>query len=610
MDDVKQKAVGVTDYAFQLPPYRRTAVYTIIFAAAVGVVAYALERGLAEPAAVFVFGGAEGIVLVAFPALAAAALAATAVSRKEFRKGFRRFSFIALLCAVVYSASLLATIALAAGGLATKFFEHAALVVVANALALVIWFLASFVVMNYGKKSFLLSVFHPLLNLAFLVIWQGYGVVAPSIEVGSPWVGFVRMLFAALIMMFALGALFFVINAPAKRNFGISSVQATALFLAQWHSGEKGLEEVLAEMGEKAQTYVGVASFKTLKGRQKAVFVAPYVHFGPMGNIGGSEFPFLLAESVEKHSGAPALVFHTTAYHDFNPVYSSSARQLSKEINDLVDSAKKFDDRAAFVSAGRRGCSIAGMAFGKNCFLTLSRAPLATDDIELALGLALVNKAKSRGFENVLLFDRHNSKAPGGAVDVGNKTFYCYEDAVEALSPREAAQKKFRLGVSHDPLHDFTCEDGIGKAGLKVALFDAGGRKTCFVLLDANNCLPAFRQAVRDALKRFGFDFCDLMTTDTHAVNKNAADNPLGTKQKHVKLLSAIEAAVERAVSDLEPCKAAFAVKRIELEVLGARRSSELLSTVNSVVAVLKILAPTIFVASIALAFATLFFLK
>ena len=610
MSDLKQKAVGVTDYAFELPPYKRTVVYTIIFTAVIGIIAYALQRGLSEPAAVFLFGGAEGIILAAFPAVAAAALAATVASRKEFRKGFRRFAFVGFVCAIIYGASLLATIALDSNGVASRFLEHAALAVVANALVLVVWFFSSFVALNMGKKSFLVAVFHPLLNLAFLVIWQGYGVVAPLIEVGSPWLGFVRMLFAALIMMFALGALFFVINAPAKRNFGISSVQASALFLAQWHSGEKGLEEVLAEMGEKAQTYLGIASFKTLDGKQKAVFVAPYVHFGPMGNLGGSEFPALLGEAVEKHARAPALVFHTTAYHDFNPVYSSSAKQLAKELNELVDSAKKFDSKAAFVSAGSGGCSVAGMAFGRNCFLTLSRAPLATDDIELALGIALMNKAKSSGFDNVLLFDRHNSKAPGGAVEVGNRTFYCYEDAMERLSSNELKQTKFKLGVSQDPLNEFTYDDGIGKAGLKVAVFEAGGKRACFVLLDANNCFPPFRQQVLDTLAGYGFDFCDVMTTDTHAVNKNTADNPLGAKRVHLELIPRIQKAVELALADLEPCKAAFAMKRTELEVLGARRSSELLSTVNSVVAMLKILAPTIFIASILVAFLTLFLLR
>jgi len=77
-----------------------------------------------------------------------------------------------------------------------------------------------------------------------------------------------------------------------------------------------------------------------------------------------------------------------------------------------------------------------------------------------------------------------------------------------------------------------------------------------------------------------------------------------------LKLIPRIRQAVEQALGDSEPCKAGFAVKRTELEVLGARRSSELLSTVNSVVAVLKILAPTIFAASIALAFLTLFLLR
>ncbi|HII38610.1 TPA: DUF2070 family protein [Candidatus Micrarchaeota archaeon] len=609
--DIKQIAVGVTSYAFELPTYKRIVVYALIFSAFAGVVGYVLQRGIGSSAAAFVFGGADGIVLIAVPLLAAAALAATVTSRKMFRKGFRRFAFVGLVCGFIYGAALVATLAFASNGFASRFLEQASLILVANALVTVIWFIAGFVALNLGRKAFLLAVFHPLLNMAFLVIWQGYGVVAASIEVGSPWIGFVRMLFAALIMMLAVGALFFVINAPAKRNFGISSIQAATLFLAQWHSGEKGLEEVLAEMGETVQTYLGVASFKTRDGRQKAVFVAPYVHFGPMGNIGGSEFPFLLAREVEMHVGAPALVFHTTAYHDFNPVHSSSATQLVTEINGLVDSVKKFDDRAAFVSSCVDGSCVDGLTFGKNAFFTLSRAPSATDDIELSLGIALMNKAKSRGFNEVLLFDRHNSKAPGGAVEAGSKAFYAYDDAVGKLSPCEEKQLPFKMGVAQQPLFpEFTYSDGLGKAGIKAVAFETNGKRICFVLVDANNCVSVFRQKTVKAIKAVGFDYCDLMTTDTHAVNQNAVENPLGAKPSHQKILSLIEKTAKRALDDLEPCKAAFAMKRIDIDVLGARRSSELLSTVNSVVAVLKILAPTIFIVSLALAFATLLMVK
>ncbi|MGB9577043.1 MAG: DUF2070 family protein, partial [Candidatus Norongarragalinales archaeon] len=539
MSQLKKKAVKVTEFAFSLPSYRLTIVYLLAYSFLAGVIGFVCSNGWDKPADAFFLGGAEGIILVALPAVASAALAASIVSRQNFRLGFKRFVFVGFLASLIYGLTVFAGFIVSWTGIAPSFFAVQSFVLVANALVLATWFVAAFLALNYGVKAFLVSAFHPLFNLSFLVIWSGYGRIAPAIEFGSPWLVFVRMALAAAVILLALWSIFFLINAPAKRNFGISAVQSTALFFAQLHSGTKGLEEVMAEMSERVRTQVSVVAFRTRKGRLKASFVIPMIHFGPFGNLGGSEFPALLGSEIEERTGAPSLVFHGTAYHDFNPVYSSSASRLSREVASMVSSAKQGASSAVILRASKDSCGVAGLAFGSNAFLTLSRAPKGTEDIDVSVGLALANRVLARGFSEAVLVDRHNSKTQIGVLDAGSRLFYDYEDVIDLLKPVPVQrQQAFKLGVACDSLSDFKPEQGIGRAGLKVAVFEVGGKRFCILLFDANNCLPSFREEILSSLSRFGFDFVDVMTTDTHAVNNlYSVHNPLGLRANRFELV-------------------------------------------------------------------------
>jgi putative membrane protein len=602
MQDVKAKTVGLTRFVFRIPSYKRTLVYLLAFSFVAGFLLH-LSFTQDSVADSFLFGGSEGILVLALPAALAAILSASFVSRKNFRQGLKYFLFISFASTILVSAAyFVGTVFNQSIGLPLEAF-----ILVANALIYGLWFISSFIGLNHGKKSFLIAFIHPLLNLSFLEIYRGYVLFVQPLET-NPVILFVRLIIASAILLLALWSIFFIVNAPAKRNLGVSIVEAATLFFAQGVSGSKGLESVFEEMSETARTFLNAVVFKK-NGKVKACFLVPGIHFGPMGNLGGSEFPFLLTEFFGK-KGIPAIVFHTTAYHDFNPVYSSSFKKIAREYEEMVSRANGLQSKAAFLESTQGNSQLFGFSLGKKAFLTLSRAPQNTEDIDAAVGMALKNKVLAQGFGEAILVDRHNSFISGRLFDIGSREYSEYEKAIEGIEGGEAT--KLRLGVAHDPLQDFSVPQGIGKAGLSVAVIEAGGKRACMVVVDANNLLPDYREEILRSLKQekeFDFDFIDVFTTDTHSVNTLSMSlNPLGLRCDRKKLIERIRMAVHDALNDLEPCSAGIQSKEIELSVFGAKKSSELISTVSSIVSILKIIAPVVFLFAIIAAFALLAF--
>jgi len=618
MDVIEEKAVSVTGLMFTVPSYRKTAYYLLAFSFAMGF-ALSILLSLGKPLTPFflsdalLYGGAEGVAVLALPALIAAALATTMVSRKEFRRGFRYFEFIALAGAVVTGAAYAAGLVLSKLGVVELYIP----VFLGNSLVFILWLSSSYVALNYGKKAVILSLLQPIGNLALIVLWRASDIMGTP----SPFVAVVGFVVSTAILLVALWSLFYLVNAPARRNFGISTVQAAVLFFGQWVRGSKGLEDILSEMGENATTLLGLVTFRTrraenaatargeLGGKYKAFFLVPHVHFGPLGNLGGSEFPALLPEEFSKRYGkVPAFVFHSLTDHDFNPVYSSSAGHMAKVFEEMAAKQTKFSHEASFVFSEKDSARVFGFGFGDSGFLAISRAPKSTEDVEFPLGIALRNRAM-RHFSEAVVVDCHNSKTGGDKLQAGEKEYFAFEEAIDALKPGEG--KALKMGVAVDELKDFSIKDGIGGGGLKVAVFGIGGEKYCMALVDANNSLPAFRAEVLARLKKFGFDYCDIMTTDTHAVNAvDGIHNPLGLRTDRKKLTDRIDACVAKALNDMEPVEAAVSVEKIELEILGSKRASELTSTVSSIVAIMKVIAPAAFVLSVLAAFASLILLR
>ncbi|MBI5229288.1 DUF2070 family protein [Candidatus Micrarchaeota archaeon] len=598
-EDMDKKAVALTSLFFTVPPYRRTVIYLLVYSFIFG---FALGLAFSQDVSTaFIFTGTEGITVLALPAVISAVLAASLLSRKNFRQGLRYFMFLAFL------STLVSTIIYSLGFVFyTK--EISSVVLMGNAIVFMLWFAPLLIALNYGKKAILVSFIQPALNISFLVFLRAYLNKFVFLEAQNPLFLAVKLLVASAVLLIALWSIFFIINAPSKRNFGISTIQAATLFFAQWLRKSKELEEVLAEMSESVHTFVGTVVFRSKKSKKvKASFIVPYIHFGPFGNLGGSEFPYLIEKNIEAKTDAPAFVFHGTTNHDFNPVHSSSVQALVEAASKGLE-AKGFSDNAFFAHSKKGSSDVFGVIFGGKAFLTLSRAPKSTEDIDFAVGIALRNRALARGFSEAILADRHNSKTTGKLLEIGSREYYEFEEAIDELK-RKVGQA-FKMGVSEDELKGFSLADGIGGAGLRVAVFESSGKSICLVLVDANNVLPYFRSELITSLSRYGFNFVDVLTTDTHSVNRiGGVHNPLG-RSRPKELLKIIGERVKEAIENLEVCEASASVVFMDLDILGAKKSSELISTVNSIVSILKLVAPAVFIASVALAFLMLLYFK
>ena len=429
-----------------------------------------------------------------------------------------------------------------------------------------------------------------------------------TLTVEASWLTGLQFLVSTGILLLTLGALSYVINAPAKRNFGVSTMQAIPLFFGQWLQGKQDLEDFLGEFGDRVRTLFGAVVFRRAHDKKiKAFFFVPHLHFGPFGTLGGSEFPAKIFEAFEKRYRVPSFTFHPLVTHDVNPLHASQFSDVEKTFESLIRKPKTWHKKGFLDFAARRENQVAAFGFGDDAFISISRAPFSTEDFDLSAGFILRSIAQ-KCFGEALVVDRHNAITNGDMFDVGSPEFERFEQAVGAL--KQKPKEPLNLGVAHDDLADIPREKGIGRAGLNVAVLSFGNKKECVVLIDGNNALPGFRKAVQDRLKKFGFSFVDLFTTDTHSVNTiGGIHNPLGAHTPP-DLLDRIENATRLALSDLEPVEAAMATTRASLSVLGINRQTELVSTVNAIVSIAKILAPVALIISFLLVFFALVLVK
>jgi len=596
------KAVAITKLMGPLPTFRKNFLFIVVLSFLAGFGLNLIQQKALTLSAFgdyFLFGGAEGFMILGVPAILAATLCATLARKEKFKDRLRHFSFISLLSVVAGSILYLLAILL------SRDINHLqTFLLLSNSIIFGIWFVALFVTLNYSWKALPMSLIQPALNISFVTIYKSFLIA----NLQDPFTLSLKFIISTAVLLLALASIFYIINAPARRNFGISTLQVMALFFAQWTYGSKRLEDVLAEMGEKVETFYGTVLFRNSSTKQlKAAWLIPYVHFGPVGNLGGSEFPPLLSKPLSLRLRAPVAVFHGTVNHDFNPVYSAAHAKLllayQKEIAEMGKA--KFEKSASMqLLASRKGTArIFGLTSGKDGFFAFSNAPRSTEDMEFPIGLILMNKLKSLGLRNAALADMHNSKTDGDYMLPGTPDFYEMYDLLDEYKPLR--QSQFSFGCATDPLEDFGIAQGIGKMGMIVSIFEIAGKRGCIILIDSNNVLPEFRRELLLKLAQSNkFEFCDIFTTDTHAVNTiSGIHNPLGRYCDRKKLIARIEKAISLALKDLGPAEAAISMKRIEFEVLGSRRSPEVISTINSIVSIAKIFAPSILIISLLVAF-------
>ena len=415
----------------------------------------------------------------------------------------------------------------------------------------------------------------------------------------------IKAFVASIIFVLAIYAFITIIASPFKKNLGIGVLDLLSLFIAHMNEGSNSLEGLFETMGEAIDTLVTFVSFKTENGI-KALFISPSVHPGPLGDLGGSNMPTILANKFDHFT----MVAHGPSTHDFNPIAVSEIDKIEESVQNGLNRVEYSPYASKFIRYNAEKANI-GVQFFNNGMVILSTfAPEAVDDIEFGVGLTMMAQSRNKcNVEDSIIVDCHNSFEPeSGEVLPGNSEVFHLIDVIDKIDSNQE-KSTIKVGCYENSMETLNKEEGIGESGIKTMIIEVDNQRTAYVLFDSNNMEIGFRQEIIDAVSDLEIDELEVMTTDTHTVNTlSRGYNPIGIA-KRSEIIEYVRLSIEEAINDLEKVEVGTGTEKIKnLKTFGPKNSTELISTISSVVAVSKIIAPVLLITALLIVFIWIFF--
>ena len=414
-----------------------------------------------------------------------------------------------------------------------------------------------------------------------------------------------KALIAGLIFVLAIYAFITIIASPFKKNLGIGVLDLLSLFIAHMNEGSNSLEGLFENMSEAIDTVVTFVSFKNEKGI-KALFISPSVHPGPLGDLGGSNMPTILANKFDHFT----MVAHGPSTHDFNPIAVSEIDKIETAVKKGLNKVEYKPSASEFVRYNSQTANIGVQFFNDGMVILSTFEPEGSDDIEFGVGLTMMAQSRSKcDVKDSIIVDCHNSFAPeSGEVLPGNSEVFYLIDVIDKIETNQN-KTSLKIGCWQTTMDTLDKQEGIGESGLKTMIIEVNNQRTAYVLFDSNNMEVGFRQEIMEAVKDLEIDEIEVMTTDTHTVNTiSRGYNPVGII-KRPEIIEYVKKSIKEAIKDLEEVEVGTGTEKIEnLNTFGPKNSTELISTISSVVAVSKIIAPVLLITSLIIAFIWIFF--
>jgi len=456
------------------------------------------------------------------------------------------------------------------------------------ALSFLIWFLSLSMIFGIKRSAIIFS----LLQVVMYLITFNFTIGVINLESTSL---LIKALLTILFFLFVAEFLIYIISRPLKKNLKLSTNQVIEMFSSQWLYKEQQMEEAFEKKSQDAATFIAVASFKT---KSKVIrLIVPYIHFGPFGNLGGSEFPYLI-DNMLKTPNQTIFVFHGTATHSMDPVRSSSINQVTEAISKAI---KKIKYKKAFFSfsESKYQDSICYLfEINDSLIASFSRFPKSTEDIDLGVGLMLIEKMKQKA-ATAIAIDCHNCETEEVEyVQAGSTIAMEMTKALENCLSKTSLATKIKVGAAQFYPNDISA---IGGAGIKVLCISSENNSLYFiVLLDSNSIEPDAREKIVNEIKKEfkNVKFVEVYTTDTHELNAvKGVFNPAGKDID--KLQKTILNLAHEAYETREEAEYGAAMQELNIKVLGPYQTVEIPATLNAIFALLKIFLPIILIGSI-----------
>lgn len=572
---MEEQLASYADYIFEAPDFRVSMAVIIGMSVVVGALAFPNSSK---------YDTLAGIILLAVPALLTVFLTKPLSGLFGHNVTYNRSALMSL-----FSLTIISLISLILGGF--SYFTHTPYNYTGFVLGLSLVFaLRMLILLGISVNSLPKVIIPASLQTVFSAVLLVYYTTRPEV--------YLELIVSSII--FVTAAFMFVryVDYPMVKSFGVSSFDFIQDFIAHLTEGSPEMEEFFEKIGESIDAPVSVMSFRRLNGSIKALFITPYVHPGPMGEIGGGNLPAIISKAFDT-----GLIFvpHGTAYHDFNLVTADESEKIIKAAKRALD---KMDycvkaTRSVRVSCGNT--KIMGQKFNDSVFLVSTQAPTSTEDIEFAVGFTAMAEGRVAGAKYATIIDAHNCTEPFAiAIEPGTRDSYniirASANASKELLSMPVGTPK--VGVASSP-PICTRLEGMGDLGICVAVVEVLGQRTAYIVIDGNNMITGLREKI---IEKLPVDDAEVMTTDTHVVNTLSGANYVGQKLDCEILIDTVHRLVDKAIADLEPVEVGMEIEIAEdVRVFGSHKIAKLASTANAMVAMAGAFALAVIIAAMSL---------
>lgn len=294
-----------------------------------------------------------------------------------------------------------------------------------------------------------------------------------------------------------------------KTSKGFSGPRLFRSFLMAWAAGRpEDLEEAISTHSE--ETLITTKVIRIVTAPSETFIILPGVHPGPFYPIGSYDLPGAMSRAFD--GIGQAFTLHRPGGHERNLTTTHETSAYAARVAEFARTieVKDHDLRGPFAGTAGRA-RVTSTAFSDDTLLTISFAPLGSDDLSSEVESTLTQLGAQKGLR-VSVVDAHNSI--GHDVESPDTEEAGWEDILART--REGSQSEYRAAFSHSHELGFRGGRDLTENGVGLLMMEAKGEKFVLILADANNAVPSTRGQVATELERSGYHLIEFCTSDSH----------------------------------------------------------------------------------------------
>jgi len=367
-----------------------------------------------------------------------------------------------------------------------------------------------------------------------------------------------------------------------KTSLGHDALSLFRAFMKTWTAGDADdLEGMIADHSEEAEVVSKLLRFRTKEG--SVFLVLPGVHPGPFHPVGSYDLPGVV--SREFKDLGPSMTLHQPGGHERNLATRAETASYAHSLSELARTMDGDETEASVrgpIQHKVGNATASALAFAADLIMTMSFAPLGSDDIDTRVEAALMKPAAEFGFD-LSIVDAHNSIDPNlQSPDTDNPGWRTLFESAKA-SPLEHVS----VAYSHSSEVGFSGGKDLTENGIGLFLIQTRGTKSALVLADANNSVPDLRALVSKSLGAAGYSLVELCTSDSHKLAARGMTvergyEALGEDTSVSSLADALVKMAKLADSRLAPAHYCSAKMTARVRVFGAKALQEFAAITQS----------------------------